>query len=219
MKTLLPLFLMAILVLTSCSSEEDIQVDDNSEFLKSYTLSRDAEGNYSIDYKLNENTSLDVVKDEATNVNEIYLFSGKVAVEKSQSKALSLEDDQLALDIFENGEEVKSIAIEDGELEVGADFLQNYSITDLGNDTYEVNFTVKEGIVVEYEFNELDDTYEIHLKEGVGTATGNRFSKTYIKTADVLKMNFVNSIESQSDGKGSSARPTTTSTGPVSVFI
>lgn len=211
MKTLLPALLIALLTLLSCSSEEEIQLDDNGTFLKSYTLSRDNNGEYSIDYELEENTSMNVVKDAATDINEIYLFSGDAVVAKSQNKTLSLTDDQLALDIYEEGEAIKSFIVEDGELEVGGDFLENYSITDLGNNTYKVDFKVKEGIAVSYKFNEESNVYEIHLEAGV--SKGAVFTKTYIKTGDVLKIDFVNSDDANS-AKGNTAQRRTSSPGP-----
>lgn len=207
MKTRFPLILILILTLASCSSEEANQADSNETLLKSYTLTRDSQGKYSIDYELKENTSFDLVKNIETNTNEVHLFSGDVSVSNKQSQTLSLENDQIQLGIYENGEEIKSMSVEDEEIlfakgEESTEFLETYSMTDLGNNNYQIDFKVKEGISVWYEYNEESDVYEVHLKEGI--SNGIEFSKTYIKTSDVLRVHFLNYIKTTS-AKGQSA--------------
>ena len=200
MKKRIPLILILILTLASCTSEEASQ-DSNETLLKSYTLTRDSQGKYSIDYELKENTSVDLVKNIETNTNEVHLFSGGVAVSNKKSQTLSLEDDQLNISVFESGQKSKYMYIEDAEIlfAKGADsneFLQSYSITDLGNDNYQLDFKIKEGISVWFEYNEEEEAYEVHLQEGTSKAI--EFSKTYVKTLDVLKIDFVNYINNVS---------------------
>jgi len=203
MRKLFPLIVFAIVAFASCTSSEEEVTTENDALLKSYTITRDSQGKYSINYELKENTDVNLVKNIETNTNEIYLFSGKVAVEKSQSKELVLENDQLKVGFYEGVEEYKGMSVQDEEIILAkgidsGDFLEGYSITDLGNNTFQVDFKVKEGIMVWYEFNEEKDTYEVHLKEGA--SKGLEYSKTYIKTSEVLKIDFVNYFTNSAKG-------------------
>ncbi|TYP99420.1 hypothetical protein C7447_10116 [Tenacibaculum adriaticum] len=192
MKKLIPFFI-AFIFLASCSSEETIELDET--LLKSYKITKNEQGRYSIDYEVKEDASVDVVKDIKTNYNEIYLFSGKVAMGNKRSESLSIENDQLKVGFFENNQKRKSVIIEDDNIvlakgEESSEFLEQYSVEDLGDENYQLNFKVRDGVNVVFVYNELEDIYEVHLKEG--KSNGVSFSKTYSKTSEVLKIDFVN---------------------------
>lgn len=201
MKILKTILAVTILTITSCSSDANLEETSNETFLKSYKLTRDSQGRYSVDYELKENTSANIIKNIETNTNEIHLFSGKVAVENKQSQTLLLENDQLQLGFYENGEKGSGLIVEDDAIalakgEESEEFLETYSITDLGNDNYQLDFKVKEGISVSFEYNQENEAYEVHLNEGA--VKDLTFSKTYIKTQDVLKIDFINHKDSYS---------------------
>lgn len=206
MRNLAPLFLLFTLFLTSCSSEETTLALEESS-LKTYKISKDSQGRYSIDYEVKENVATNYTKNLETKYNEIHLFEDVAAKERLQSEKLSLENSFLKLGLYENGEKSKSIIIEDDNIvlakgEESDEFLESYSIKSLDDDNYQLDFEVKEGISVSSEYNELDGAYEIHLKEG--NSNGLEFVKTYVKISDVLKINFVNHIKLNS-AKGNSA--------------
>jgi len=194
MRFFTPLFLTTILTLSSCASEE-IQQDNNETLLKSYTLTKDSQGKYSIDYELKENTTSSITKDIETNTNQVQIFSGKVAMNNKQSQSLSSDNDLMMLDFYEYGDKTKSLYVEDG---LYSEFLEMYSVTDLGDDNYQLDFKIKEGTSFWYEYNEETAAYEIHLKEGV--SNGTEFSKTYTKTLDTLKIDFVNYVNYSAKG-------------------
>ena len=96
-----PLFVVTLLVIFSCSSEESIEQDVTESLLKSYKLTRDNYGKYTIDYELEENVYLDVVQDVVSNSNEMHLFIGDTGLSKSENKGLLLEDDELNISFYE----------------------------------------------------------------------------------------------------------------------
>lgn len=195
MKQITPLFLLVVLFFVSCTSEETIQPEETS--LKSYKVTKDSQGRYTIDYEVEENTAATFIKNEENNYNEIYLSEGNATDKTSEKKSLSIENSILKLGLYEDGEQSKSIIIEDDNIVLAKgqesdEFLDSYSIQSLQDGVYQLDFEVKEGIAVWAEYNEEDDAYEIHLKEG--TSNELEFSKTYVKTSEVLKINFVNHI-------------------------
>ncbi len=196
MKQITPLFLLVVLFFASCISEETIQPEETS--LKSYKVTKDSQGRYTIDYEVEENTATTFVKNEENNFNEIYLYEGNATDKTSEKKSLSIENSILKLGLYEDGEQSKSIIIEDDNIVLAKgqesdEFLDSYSIQSLEDGVYQLDFEVKEGIAVWAEYNEEDDAYEIHLKEG--TSNELEFSKTYVKTSERLKINFVNHID------------------------
>lgn len=197
MKKILFLFI-ALVTLVSCSSNEELHQEQN--LLKSYKVSKDAQGQYSIDYTTVEAT-VDLVNDLTTKRNEIYLNSAasKNSVE-SFSNALFLDENELKVGIYENNMKRKTITIEDDNIVLAKggddiDFLKTYSIENLGNEYYQLSFKVKDGIKVWFEYNEELDVYEIHLQENDSASNLISYTRNFVKTSDSLKINFVNYIK------------------------
>lgn len=193
MKRLALYFLATSLLFVSCSTE---QTDNKpKQLLKSYQISKNAQGKYSIDYSVNENVSAEFVKNIKTKMNEIHLFSDTNTSKADFNNSLSVERNQLKIGFSENSAKRNSIVIEDTDIvlargEESNEYLKKYDVTSNDNKNYRFNFTVKEGIVVEFTYNEEENINEIHLKQGKsGELT---FSKTYAKNSDVLKVDFVN---------------------------
>ena len=62
------------LVFSSCSTNETLLPEEQSiDLLKTYTVKRDANGAYSLDYDLNGNAKTETIVDESTSTNNIYL--------------------------------------------------------------------------------------------------------------------------------------------------
>jgi len=185
-----------LLIFTSCEKEESLSVEKES-YLKSYKISRDATGRYSIDYEVKDDVSVEAVKNLETNVNEFHLTSGKIAMETQYKQQLLIEDSALATKFYDNTDNVKGFIVEDDKIAlakggVSEYHLDTYSIQDIGNDTYQVDFKVKDGISVSYVYNEEEDVYEIHLQEGAPKTL--QHTVVYQKVSNVLKIDFVNYI-------------------------
>lgn len=204
MRKITPLFVALAITLTSCSSE-DTNTEKSPELLKSYKVVKDAQGRYSVDYDVSDNVSTEIVENASTKSKEIYLFTGKNANGKSFTEALFLDENQLKLGFVENNQKRKSLVIEDKDIvlakgEESSEFLEQYSIADLGDDDYQLNFKVKEGVNVTFIYNDAEDIYEVHLQRG--KANGLDFSKTYTKTSEVLKIDFVNYLDNNESARG-----------------
>lgn len=195
MKKVLHLLALAI-VLTSCSNESDqVEVSKQESLLKSYKVSRDSNGKYTIDYKVVDNATAEVIKNQVSDFNEIYLYSDKYSSKKEHSESFSLEENQLKVGFLEKNDLRKSLIIKDKNilLAKGAknnEFLRSYSIEEVDENVYELNFEVKNNVVVDFVYNEAESIYEVNLKEGTSNETN--FSKTYVKESDMLKIDFVN---------------------------
>ena len=192
-------------VISSCSNDENVIEDENQALFKSYKVSRDAQGKYSIVYDLVEGTDSEIAKDVSTNSNNVYAYEANIPTQKGKTKLLNqnlkLENNKINIGLFENNEQRKSITIEDensikakgGE---NSNFLQEYSIEHLGTDEYVLDFKVKEGVNVSFEYNAEKNIYEVHLKEGISQGTS--FTKLYSKSSSLpLKIDFVNYVKVQ----------------------
>lgn len=184
-------------VVVSCNSED--KIENKEALLKSYKILKNDQGNYYIEYEVKSNTDIEIVKDLENNVNNIYLRAGKVATKNEKAKALVLDDSQLKISFYENDKLGNSFYLEDDDSTImsrgedSIDYLESYSIENVDGRNYELKFKVREGIKVWYEYNEEIDAYEVHLKEG--ESNGLEFSKSYIRTSESLKINFVNYVK------------------------
>lgn len=205
MKKITPYLFLFTLFLASCTTNESIVKNDSEALLKSFKIVKDAQGRYSIDYDVNNDVTSELVKNIKTNSNEIYLFSEKGAEGESFSEALLLQNDFLKVGFVENNEKRKSIIIEDKDIvlakgEESSEYLEEYSIEDLGNSEYELTFTVKDGVSTSFLYNEVDDIYEVHLQ--LGETVQKSFTRKYTKTAEALKIDFVNYLDTNISAKG-----------------
>lgn len=184
------------LLLVACSTEQTN--NQPKQLLKSYQISKNAEGKYAINYSVNKNVSAEFVKNIKTKMNEIHLFSDENTNKNNFNNLLSVEKNQLKIGFSENNAQKNSIVIEDTDIvlargEGDNEYLEEYNVTSTDNVNYKFNFTVKKGVVIEFVYNEKENINEIHLKPGESDKV--TFSKTYEKTSDVLKVDFVNHYE------------------------
>ncbi|MCH3882877.1 MULTISPECIES: hypothetical protein [Tenacibaculum] len=191
--------------LTSCSNNEsldNVELGTQGKLLKSYKLQKDVNGRYSIDYTLNDNTTSEVIKSNGTK--EIYLYAGEFTGKGEKSEELSLENNQLSVDFVEDSQSKTSFVVEDENIvlakgEKNNQFLQTYSLVSNGDNTFQLDFTVKEGISVEFVYNEKEGAYEINLKEG--KTSNDTFTKTFVKDANDLKIDFINHTNRAAKGE------------------
>lgn len=212
MRILTPfLFVLGILLTTSCSKNE-ITPLSSAPLLKSYKIVKDAEGNYSINYTVNNAVSTEVINNVQNGSKDFYLYSSKGKNTASLSKEnLSIVNNSIKVDFIENNTKRKSIVIADADnfsakgVEEG--YLVDYSIEEATNNQYLLSFTVNSGVNVAFLYNEKLGVNEVHLREG--KSKGTVFSKAYIKTGEALKIDFVNHYKVLGKSTKSASRGTT----------
>ena len=186
---------MVALSLTSCSTFEEVDAPQEN-LLKSYKLSRDANGAYSIDYIVADNTNSRSFKNINSKINEIYLTEGGVDTKAKYREDFSLDEDEIKIGIFDaNSGKQPQILIKDENATFAkgesSEFLKEYSITKNEDGSYQLDFVVNNNVQTEFKYDEDLDVYEIHLSEG--TATNKRFSRTIqMPDTGVLQIDFVN---------------------------
>ncbi len=205
-KRYIPFVMMFALILSSCSSEESTITNEEAPLLKTYKISKDAEGRYSINYELNDGAYSEMSKDIAAKSNNINVFEGAKRTNKKESNNVALEEGKIKIGVFENNQQRKSITVQDENAVFAKgvdnpDFLESYSIEFLGGNQYVLDFNVKQGICVSFEYNDENNIYEVHLKEG--QSHGTSFTKLYTKSENLpLNIDFVNYIEVGTQTKG-----------------
>lgn len=196
---LLSFALVSVFFLSSCSNNETLLPEQETKnSLKSYKVKRDASGAYSIDYDLVENVKSDKVKNNITNTNEFHLYESDQATSKKQTEELLIDGDKLSIGFVDTRTNKNSnIVIEDDNIELAQKndednvMLSTYSITSNEDGTYELDFTVKNKVTVDFVYNEELSTYEIHLEKGKSSETS--FSRNFTKLdGEVLRIDFVN---------------------------
>ena len=201
---LLSFALVSVFFLSSCSNNETLLPEQETKnSLKSYKVKRDASGAYSIDYDLVENVKSDKVKNNITNTNEFHLYESDQATSKKQTEELLIDGDKLSIGFVDTRTNKNSnIVIEDDNIELVQKndeddaMLSTYSITSNEDGTYDLDFTVKNKVTVDFVYNEELSKYEIHLEKGKSAET--TFSRNFTKLdGEVLKIDFVNHLEAK----------------------
>ncbi len=210
-KSYLPFLMILSILISACSTEDNMPENNDQSLLKSYKLSKDANGRYSIDVDLVEGAYSETYKDETTNTNNIYAYQGddNNNSKSVSTKELALDNNRIEIDVFENDIQKNSIWVEDENIKMGKgqispNFLQSYSLEYLGEGKYVLDFEVRDGISVLFEYNVEENIYEVHLKEGV--SNGKQFTKLYSKSPNLpLRIDFVNYILINSQARSSKA--------------
>ncbi len=195
MKKLAPYFLVFSIIFASCSSNENEVLNPKEEkLLQSYTLKRDANGAYSIDFNTTNNTDVSsVINTDRSNQIILSEVNHKTAVKHSND--YNIENDHLKIGFLEaNSGKRTNISIEDENPTFAkgvTEFLKSYSITANGDGTYQIDFKVSKNVVTDFVYNDDIETYEVHLSNG--NANQRKFSRTLeMNSNDVLKLDFVN---------------------------
>ncbi|ARV16235.1 hypothetical protein [Polaribacter sp. SA4-12] len=188
------------LILSSCSTNDTLLPEEQSlDLLKTYTIIRDVDGAYSLDYSLNGNAETENVIDNNTNTNNIYLYSSDSQSSRRVTQDLTIDGTQITVGFVDtNSNNSPEITIIDDNVTTLAKtsdnkMLNEYSISSSEDGTYNLDFSVNNKVRVDFVFNEEIDTYEIHLEEG---KTGEKnFSRVLEKEYGLpLKFTFVNHI-------------------------
>lgn len=212
MKNFTPFLLVFSLIFASCSSNQDEAIDTNPEnLLQSYTLKRDANGAYSIDFNTAENTDVTTVKN-TDNSNDIILSEANHKTAIKHSNDFNIEEDQLKIGFLDaNKGKRMQISIEDEDIKFHkgsvTEFLSSYSIAKNEDGTFTLNFTVNNNVTTEFVYNEEIETYEVHL--ATGKAKQQEFSRQLeMNITNLIKLDFINhKYEGRSEEPTSKKKP------------
>jgi len=188
------------LLLSSCSTNETLVPENQSlDLLKTYTINRDVNGAYSLDYSLNGNAEIENVIDTNTNTNNIYLYLTHNESSKNMTQGLTINGAQLKVGFVDTNSDIShNITIKDDNISLAKSNtnsrLSDYSITSNLDGTYTLDFSVNKKVRVDFVFNEEIETYEIHLEEG--KTSDLNFSRVLEKEEEkALRIDFVNQVE------------------------
>lgn len=194
------LVILMVLGLSSCSSEEEsvlLQEQTAKSLLNGYEISRNMDGSYYVDFNTKGATS-DNVKDEKGNINNINLYADNTEISRNVSEDLGFITDGNELKINFNdtqADKVTSISVKDHKINFARDendLLDEFNFQAKQDGTYDLDFSVKENVVVSFVYNEELDSYDIHLSEG--SSSESNFLRTFTPDADGnLKITFVTS--------------------------
>ncbi|ARV07599.1 hypothetical protein BTO04_13265 [Polaribacter sp. SA4-10] len=209
-KLLIFIFSIAI-TFSSCSTNETILPEEQSlDLLKSYSVKRDANGAYSVDFDLNKNAASENVLDVETNTHQILLYSIDNQLNRKVSQDLTIDGTQLKVGFVDaNSNNSPHITIIDDNITLAKTsaehvMLKEYRISSNEDGTFNLDFSVKNNVSVGFVYNEDIDTYEIHLEEGKTTETS--FTRILEKEeGQLLKFDFVNHITTNTSAKSAVA--------------
>ena len=207
---LVAISLLAFLAFSSCSSDELLSPEETSEELfKTYQLKRDINGAYSLDINVEDNVSIDKVKNSTNNTNEFHLSSSnsKVAQKSYYGSDLWFDNDNFRIEyITENSNKTPSISVMDDNIRYNKkgddELLKEYSITKNEEGSYDLEFRVKNNTGVDFVQDSETNIYEIHLDPNVTSDGNNTYSRTFeITEGDLLQIHFVNHTGGSAKGE------------------
>ena len=116
--------------------------------LKSFKLERDANGSYSLNYEVANNTDAISVKNEESKTNEIYLTNSEEIKQKRHSENFLLDNNKLKIGLVDaNTNKRANISVEDENITFAKDgdveFLNSYSVKGNDDGTYQLEFQSK----------------------------------------------------------------------------
>jgi hypothetical protein len=196
------------LVFYSCTNKDsDILENNQINLLKDFKLEKNAEGLYSLNFNVKENTKVEQFVD--ASYNEFLLSSSNIKSKENFSKDLSIEGDQLNISIIDaNVSEKSSLSIIDDNIKLqskgSSEMLSSYSVQGNEEGTFDLAFDVSDNVKVSFVYNQAINTYEIHLEEG--NSSTNNFSRILEKEeGHPLKIDFVNHTSNGNAKSASSA--------------
>jgi hypothetical protein len=206
------LFASAMLVFSSCSSDENLLQEEQSlDLLKSYTIQRDASGAYSLDYNLNGNVEVDNVTDVQTNTNEIYLYTTNSKSSRTVSQDLYIDQSQIKVGFVDtNSDKKATITVLDNDIQMSKsrnERLETFGLTSNTDGSFDLEFKVIDGIAVEFIYDGDKNVYEVHLNDNP-KASQSEFLQTFTKENGVaLNIEFVNNASATNARTAAIRRP------------
>lgn len=168
---------------TSCS--EDVLVEEFTQEtpLKSYSLSRDIDGSYTLEHTLSDGMSSSITN--STDGSQIILNEGTSStIEKSD--VLPLTNGNIKIDFLtENEVKIPGISILDSKISSTTsskeiDYVKSYKISMLEDGTYQLDYTLANNYVPSYDYDEELGKHQIILTKDFSNES-NSYSKNYLK--------------------------------------
>jgi hypothetical protein len=185
--TLTSLLIVITLAFSSCNVEDDsllLEETSSERLLKSFNINKNASGEYSLDYELGKGAASDNILDEKTNTNNIYLYSSENMMRSNHNENLNVQDGKLKVAFNNTSEKTRhTITILDDDIQMrdaANEYLESYEISGNGDGTYNLNFTVKNGVGVDFVYDDDRKVYEIHLNQN-DDASQSEFLQTFTK--------------------------------------
>lgn len=203
MKQLLYSLIALTFLLSSCTNEEPLSIDDtNNKMLESFQIKRNADGSYALTHEVGENVNVDY----ATNgdQNEIYLYSSLTPKKSTAESIYKVEQNRLNL-VFtdENNSHLPAINIYDDDTDIKAGdlgLLNTYSLNYNSDGTVRLDFKVENGVDVSFGYNYDENIHDVYLSEGNSTQTD--YTKDYEANADgSLRIDFVQTVAKTTETK------------------
>jgi len=187
MKNYIKTLALAMLVIgvSSCSSDNDTDALNPEAPLKSYTLSRDANGSYNLEHTVADGISSSIVNDKGTN--NIHLSPGN-SNSNTKNAALALENGEIKIDfVTQTSLNIPGLKLIDDDITTAkgkankeTSYLKSHAISLLEDGTYQVDFTVANNVQVSFEYNETYKRHQVRLQIGDNNSVTS-YSKNYIK--------------------------------------
>ncbi|MGB2127868.1 MAG: hypothetical protein ACPHXR_00185 [Flavicella sp.] len=181
------LFMVILLSLfQSCSELESDNLNKNESPLKSYTLSRDVNGSYTLEQHLNDGIISKIVPNQI--LNEIIFEEGKDDVITQTSITPSQNNDVRIEFLTENHIQIPGITVYESDKATtynkttkDINYVKSYEMKMMQNGSYELKYTLKQGYYPTYEYNKEKERHQIRLNQGEIKENQTSFSKNYIK--------------------------------------
>jgi hypothetical protein len=188
MKTTIKVILMAFLMsnLQSCSTGESNTLNEDENPLKSYTLSRDSNGSYSLEQHLNSGVTSTIVPNERGNV---IIFSQGEDAAFTKNKITSMENNDVKIEFLtENHIQIPGITIINenalttlNKTNEDIKYIKSYKIKMSEDGSYLLHCTLENGYYPTYEYNKEKERHQIRLNPGEIKENQTSFSKKYTK--------------------------------------
>ncbi|HHB52477.1 MAG TPA: hypothetical protein ENK75_05485 [Saprospiraceae bacterium] len=196
MKHLLGL-LTLLLMITSCSTEENIneQVNSNDRMLESFIVKKNADGSYALTTNVRDGVGT-LFYDDAVE-NQVHLVVDNTTARNSKTHNYDVTDKHLNITfISEDENNQPKLSIEDDNTQSTSrttDFglLNTYAIVSNEDGSIQLDFEVKDGVDVSFGYNDNENVNDIYLVENAN-ATNVSYSKNYAAEADgSLRIDFI----------------------------
>jgi len=209
--TILGVVLISLISFTSCNSDDQLELTQPEAILDEYSVARGEDGNYTLDYKIN-NGIADVNLEEGTNTTNIDLFTKPAEMSKTNSFVQDLflhEYDKLNIKFNDVNENSSKIRVEDNDIKFskgrikGQDHLRFYQVKRRKNGDVRLFFKTKKNIEVKVDFNDELKEFEVHLIPSTDPAHKNSqmYNRTFKKQdGEDLIITFVNYFKKNNSG-------------------
>ena len=201
--SLTTLLIIITLGFSSCSVEQDsiLQDEVSGKLFEKVSVNRNSDGSYYVDMKLNDGAGVDVSNTDKNATDLNFYPSEEAHSTRNLSENIDLAGEgNFKLGVRNFGSDHKStITVIDNDIKFNRstgeeDHLTDYSITNNGDGTFDLDFTVDSDISTEFIYNEDTREYEIHLDPG--TSSQLDFTRTFTKEeGEQLRIVFVNHFD------------------------